>query len=205
MPLPLLKAGEQVGLCHHPTFGQSKCSSVTICSYFDVKNVIFHNFLDSLRSPTLINQYFLNFANLKLYINFLYNSSIQCNCLTIYTYRYQYINCLPTCILWTALFSWVPNSVDWTKMIHSLGSKFVAIIFSCIILSENYHFVGTGIRGTDPPRKPPKIGTPRNLSHPQYVILKSGHYQIMHIDMYNISAIYPLVASALVYAIIWSV
>ena len=32
-----------------------------------------------------------------------------------------------------------------------------------------------------------------------YVIFNSGHYQIMHIYMYNINAIYPLVVSALVY------
>ena len=49
-----------------PTFGQSKCSNFTICSYFVVKNTFFQNFLGSLRSPTLITQYFLNFANLKL-------------------------------------------------------------------------------------------------------------------------------------------
>ena len=49
-----------------PTFGQSKCSKFTICSYFVVKNTIFQNFLGSLRSPTVINQYFLNFANLKV-------------------------------------------------------------------------------------------------------------------------------------------
>ena len=46
-----------------PTFGQRKCSKFTICSYFVVKNTFFQNFLGSLRSPTLINQYFLNFAN----------------------------------------------------------------------------------------------------------------------------------------------
>ena len=32
--------GAQVGLCP-PTFGQSKCSNFTICSYFVVKNTIF--------------------------------------------------------------------------------------------------------------------------------------------------------------------
>ena len=90
-------------------------------------------------------------------------------------------------------------------------------------LNKNDTFVGFKIRGHSifvhnsyrkvpfrgywnswigPSKKTTKIGTPQNLSHPQYVILKSGHYQIMHIDMYNISAIYPLVSSALVYAII---
>ena len=32
-------------------------------------------------------------------------------------------------------------------MTHSLGSNFVPIVFSFIIHTENYHFVGTGIRG----------------------------------------------------------
>ena len=35
-------------------------------------------------------------------------------------------------------------------MTHSWGSKFVAIVFSFIFYTENYHFVGTGIRGSDP-------------------------------------------------------
>ena len=39
---PLSKVGAQVGLCPPPpTFGQSKCSNFTICSYFVVKNTIF--------------------------------------------------------------------------------------------------------------------------------------------------------------------
>ena len=42
-------------------------------------------------------------------------------------------------------------------MAHSWGSKFVAIVFSFIIHTENHHFVGTGIRGSDPPRKPRKL------------------------------------------------
>ena len=38
-----------------PTFGQSKCSNFTICSYFVVKkHIFFQNFLGSLRSPTLL-------------------------------------------------------------------------------------------------------------------------------------------------------
>ena len=51
-----------------------------------------------------------------------------------------------------ALFSWVPIFVDWTKMTLSWGSKLVVIVFSLIINTENYHFVGTGIRGSDPPQ-----------------------------------------------------
>ena len=39
------------------------------------------------------------------------------------------------------------------KLTHSWGSKFVAKVFSFIIHTENYHLVGTGIRGSDPPRK----------------------------------------------------
>ena len=65
--LPTFKSGgAQVCLCPPPTFGQSKCSNFIICSYFVIKNTFFQNFLGSLRSPTLINKYFLNFANLKL-------------------------------------------------------------------------------------------------------------------------------------------
>ena len=61
------KSGGHKWVCAPPpTFGQSKCSNFTICSYFEVKNQFFQNFLGSLRSPTLIIQYFLNFANLKL-------------------------------------------------------------------------------------------------------------------------------------------
>ena len=42
-------------------------------------------------------------------------------------------------------------------MTHSWGSKFVAIVFSFIIHTENYPFMGTGIRGSDSPRKPRKL------------------------------------------------
>ena len=38
-----------------------------------------------------------------------------------------------------------------------VGLKYVAIVFSFIIHRENYHFVGTRIRGSDPPRKPRKL------------------------------------------------
>ena len=46
-------------------------------------------------------------------------------------------------------FSW-----NWTKMTYSWGLKFLAIIFSFIIYTENRYFVGTGIRQLDPPRTP---------------------------------------------------
>ena len=42
-------------------------------------------------------------------------------------------------------------------MTHSWGSKFVAMVFSFIIHTENYHFVGIGIRGLHPPRKQRKF------------------------------------------------
>ena len=58
---------------------------------------------------------------------------------------------------WMALFSWITIFVDWTQMKHLLGSKFVAIVFSIIIHAENHQFVGTGIRGSDHPRKPRKL------------------------------------------------
>ena len=38
-------------------------------------------------------------------------------------------------------------------MTHSWGSKFVAIVFSFIIYTENHLFVGTGIRESDPLQK----------------------------------------------------
>ena len=40
-PLSKVGGGAQVGLCPPPTFGQSKCSNFTICSYFVVKNTFF--------------------------------------------------------------------------------------------------------------------------------------------------------------------
>ena len=39
----------------------------------------------------------------------------------------------------------------------SAGFKIRAIVFSFIIHSENHLFVGTRIRGFDPPRKPRKL------------------------------------------------
>ena len=53
-------------------------------------------------------------------------------------------------------------------MTHSWGSKFVDIVFSFIIHTENHLFVGTGIRGSNPPRKPRKSVPHEKLSHPQY-------------------------------------
>ena len=51
-----------------------------------LKTHFFQTFLGSLRSPTLINHYFPNFANLDFQNNFFHISFF--NCLTIYTYRY---------------------------------------------------------------------------------------------------------------------
>ena len=44
--------------------------------------------------------------------------------------------------------------VDLTKVTHSWGSKFLAIVFSLIIRTENHYFMGTRIRGSDPTRIP---------------------------------------------------
>ena len=61
-----------------------------------------------------------------------------------------------------ALFSWVPPIlVDWAKVTFSLDSKFVAVIFSFTIHTENNFFVGTRFRGSDPPRKPRKLVPPK--------------------------------------------
>ena len=49
-------------------------------------------------------------------------------------------------------------------------TKCVVIVFSLIINTENYHFVGTMYWNSwiGPFTKITKIGTPPNLSHPQY-------------------------------------
>ena len=70
--------------------------------------------------------------------------------------RYMFISFVIH-VLWLALFSWVPIFVDWTNLTHSWGLKFVSIVFSFIIHKENRYFVGTGIRGSDLPRKPRKL------------------------------------------------
>ena len=49
----------------------------------------------------------------------------------------------------------------------SVGSKFVDIVFSLIIHTENRYFLCSGIRGSDPPRKPRKLVPHKN--HPQYI------------------------------------
>ena len=88
---------------------------------------------------------------------------------TITRYRMIYFVLVIWHILWMALFSWVSIVMDRTEITHSWGSKFVAIIFSFIPHTKNSYFMGTGIRGLDPPRKPRQstIGTQRKLSHPQ--------------------------------------
>ena len=52
-------------------------------------------------------------------------------------------------------FSWI--DLKKSKMIHSKGSQFLAMIFSFITFTKNYYFVGTRICGLDPPRKPGKL------------------------------------------------
>ena len=70
---------------------------------------------------------------------------------------FVYIFSTHVIILWMALFSWVSIFVDLTNMTHSWDSIFVAIVFSFIIHTESYHFVGIRIRGLDTPRKPRKL------------------------------------------------
>ena len=57
--------GAQVGLCP-PLLGRTNVLISLFAHILWLKTQFFQNFLGSLRSPTLINQYFLNFANLKL-------------------------------------------------------------------------------------------------------------------------------------------
>ena len=47
-------------------------------------------------------------------------------------------------------FLWVPIFMDRTKITHSWGSKFLAMVFYFIIHTEYLNFVGTGIRESDP-------------------------------------------------------
>ena len=48
--------------------------------------------------------------------------------------------------------------MDLTKMAHLWDSNFLhVVLFSFIIHTDNCHFVGTEIRGLDPPRKPRKL------------------------------------------------
>ena len=44
-------------------------------------------------------------------------------------------------LLWMVLFSWVPIFVDQRKVMHSGGSKFVAIIISYITHTENTYLL----------------------------------------------------------------
>ena len=62
---PLSKVGAKVGLCP-PLLGIANVLISLFAHILWLKIQFFQNFLGSLRSPTLINRYFLNFANLKL-------------------------------------------------------------------------------------------------------------------------------------------
>ena len=65
--------GAQVGLCPPPPFLGIANVHISLFAHISwLKTQFFQNFLGSLRSPTLIIQYFLNFANLKLWNNFSY-------------------------------------------------------------------------------------------------------------------------------------
>ena len=50
----------------HPLLGSANVLISLFAHILWLKTHFFQNFLGSLRSPVLINQYFLNFANLKL-------------------------------------------------------------------------------------------------------------------------------------------
>ena len=60
------KWGAQVGLCPPPLLGRANVLISLFAHILWLKTQFFQNFLGSLRSLTLIDQYFLNFANLKL-------------------------------------------------------------------------------------------------------------------------------------------
>ena len=65
--LPTFKSGggAQVGLCPPPLLGRANVLPSLFVHILWLKTHFFQNCLGSLRSPTLINQYFLNFANLN--------------------------------------------------------------------------------------------------------------------------------------------
>ena len=67
VPPHFQKWGAQVGLCPPPPLlGIANVLISRFAHILWLKIQFFQNFLGSLRSPTLINQYFLNFSNLKL-------------------------------------------------------------------------------------------------------------------------------------------
>ena len=64
---PLSKVGGHKWVCAPPPLlGRANVLISLFAHILWLKTHFFQNFLGSLRSPTLINQYFLNFANLKL-------------------------------------------------------------------------------------------------------------------------------------------
>ena len=96
---PLSKVwGAQVGLCPPPpTFGQSKCSNFTICTYFVVKNTIFSKFSWLASLANFNKSIFYKLCLLKtLEYFFIYSSLIALQYIPIYIY--QYIKCVPICI-----------------------------------------------------------------------------------------------------------
>ena len=65
--LPTFKSGGgHKWVCAPPLLGRANVLISLFAHILWLKTQFFQNFLGSLRSPTLINQYFLNFANLKL-------------------------------------------------------------------------------------------------------------------------------------------
>ena len=66
-PPPTFKSGGTSGFVPPPLLGRANVLISLFVHILWLKtHFFFQNFLGSLRSPTLINQYFLNFANLKL-------------------------------------------------------------------------------------------------------------------------------------------
>ena len=63
---PLSKVGGHKWVCAPPLLGRANVLISLFAHILWLKTHFFQNFLGSLRSPTLLNQYFLNFANLKL-------------------------------------------------------------------------------------------------------------------------------------------
>ena len=98
---------------------------------------------------TILESFLIYHTKLLHLCGWLYKSSSFTYTTEIYEQIFQYLQWAysQSLILWMALFSWVLIFVDWTEITRSLGSKFVAIIFSFILHTENRYVMGTGICG----------------------------------------------------------
>ena len=145
-----------------PLFGRANFLISLSANILWLKTQFFQHFLGSLRSPTLIRsiQNFPNFANLNSPIIF---HIFFFNCLTIYTYRYQCINCLPTYI--SNFQSW--SLSDYAHYIKSTlcGSSGISMSFDGSTIAQFCTFNCKKNLGQDP----------QNPLSIQLYLIESGH------------------------------